>query len=453
MSKFLMLFKTIVKKICGFVKENKSICVILFISLILHIVAFVTLGFEYNLESDDVSYINSGIYFKKSGIITMHGVESAQILPGMTYIIALVSLFFGEGITFMAALKILWMIMGLLSILGVYKIVRIFSNKAFASIASLFLLTADWIWMDNTILTETPFMFGFIFLIYSSIMLERTRKWKYFYEVVVFFMFSVLLKANIAVYPVFLIIYLLLKKYDIKLLGKQLIIAGVVVATFFIPWTIRNYIRFEKFIPLTYGSGNPLLLGTYQGYGYPEDDEEAYKKYIKENYADYEVMNKYLNDEMNEKLYMKKYYSLEKDGLIAKYRMKKWWNTDKISMIKSYLIYKPYINIFSTFYWKEILKMPLNFILKVKKIDIILTIICAIVILINKKYVKELLLLAINYVFQIAVYSYTFAFDRYGQTLIFIRLIIIGIGLQIIYDFVKKIKKHVNKKQLKESAI
>lgn len=434
-------FESIIKNILCYIKENKLICIILLISLALHIGAFITLGFNYNLESDDTSYIESGIYFKNNLSIIMHGVQSAQIMPGMTYLIALISYFFGEGLTLIIALKIIWMLMGLLSILGVYKITRLFSNKFFSALAASLMLAIDFVWMDNIILTETPFMFGFIFLIYSSIMLGKTQNKKYFCQIIIFYMFCLLLKANIAPYPIFLILYLLLKKYNTKLLLKQMLIAGIVLSMFFIPWIIRNYIVFDRFIPLTYGGGNPLLLGTYQGYDFPEDDEEAYNKYIEENYDEYDIMNKYLNDEMTEKLYMKKYYSLEKDGLIAKYRMKQWWNNNKISMLKSYLIYKPSVNIYNTFYWEEVFNIPGTFILKLRKIDIILTIICGISILLSRKHFKELLFLTVNYVFQIAVYSYTFAFDRYGQTLLFIRFIIIGIGLQVIYDFIKKIYK------------
>lgn len=444
-------FENLFKNTLKFIKENKLICIILLISLALHIAAIMTLGVDYNLGSDDCSYIESGIHFKNNLTIIMHGVKSAQIMPGMTYLIALVSYFLGEGDTLIIALKILWMIMGLLSILGIYKTVRIFSNKVFSTIASSLLLVVDFVWMDNTILTETPFMFGFIFLIYASIMLGITKKNKYFYQILVFYMFCILFKANIAPYPLFLIIYLLFKKYDIKLLTKQILIAGIVLAAFFIPWTTRNYIVFNKFVPLTWGGGNPLLMGTYQGYNYPEDDEEAYDKYLKENYDDYEIMKKYLNGEMSENTYMSKYYALEKDGQIAKYRMKKWWQDDKISMLKSYLIFKPYSNIYCSFYWKEIFGIPINMILKIRKIDIALTIICSLGIIINKKYFKELFLLVVNYLFQIAVYSYTFAFDRYGQTLFFIRFIIIGIGLQIIYDFFKKIRKELLIKFSKEN--
>ena len=139
-NKFCAFFKKNCKSMICFIKENKLISVILLISLILHIAVTITLGIDYGLNSDDASYIASGIYFKNNFTIIMHGTKSAQIMPGMTYLIALVSCFAGEGIGLMICLKILWMIMGVLSVLGVYKIVRLFSNKVISSISACFLL-------------------------------------------------------------------------------------------------------------------------------------------------------------------------------------------------------------------------------------------------------------------------------------------------------------------------
>jgi len=84
-------------KALKFIKDNWPICTILLVSLIMHIFAFVELGYDYNLNSDDVSYIKSGIVFYQTGTITMHGVLSAQIMPGMTFLIALFCVFFGTG--------------------------------------------------------------------------------------------------------------------------------------------------------------------------------------------------------------------------------------------------------------------------------------------------------------------------------------------------------------------
>ena len=69
-----------------------------------------------------------------------------------------------------------------------------------------------------------------------------------------------MMKANIGIYPIFAFIYLLLVKYDFKLLLKQgLILVGVLLC-FIVPWSIRNYIHYDAFIPLTYGAGNQMCI-------------------------------------------------------------------------------------------------------------------------------------------------------------------------------------------------
>ena len=143
------------------------------------------------------------------------------------------------------------------------------------------------------------------------------------------------------------------------------------------PWTIRNYKLFDRFIPLTYGTGNPLLLGTYQGVGYPSDENLDYEKNVVDKMP---KDMKYYLENPEEKPYLTKYYSLEYDGLKAKYRMNEWWKNDKISMIKSYLISKPYILVKDTFYWKNILGLSVNSIIIVRNIDIILFVLSSLII-------------------------------------------------------------------------
>ncbi len=419
----------------SFWKNNKAIIILIGIYTLISIATLINLGVYYTLESDDLSYINSGIHFKNHFELTMHGPVSAQIMPGMPWLIALVSLIFGEGYFLWLVLKILWMIFGAFSIIGVYKTVMLFGNKIGAIFASSLLLVIDFIWMNNLILTETPFMMAFIMLIYNTFLLEKNRDRKHLIRVIIWYMVALLFRGNILPYPLILISYLLIKQYDKKLLCKQMIIATICVMIFFVPWTIRNYIVFDKFIPLTYGSGNPMLLGTYQGVGYPEDDFEAYDKYIAEN-ADEEMLACLEGDCTEE--YMMGYYSLERDGMIAQYRLNEWWKNDKASLIKSFVYFKPYINIYNSFYWDEIYGISKSDIMISRQIDIILCALAGIYLLVRKKHVSIILFLGANYLFQVTMYSVGFAFDRYGQTLIFMRFIVIGIGISVLYDQLKK---------------
>lgn len=427
-----------IKKVKEIIKNNWPIIFVIGISLILHILALNELGFKYSLKSDDLHYVYSGIEFAKTGHIIMHDVLSAQIMPGLTFVIAFLSLIFGTGIKLWIALKILYMLMGLMTIVIVYKTLRLYTNKYIATIPCIFFLAADFVWMDNLILTETPFILLFSLLVYFTLRLSINHSKKDYILIIVCYILALFIRPNIGIYPLFLFIFLLLKKYDLRLLIKQCLVAGIVLLLVLTPWTIRNYKVFGKFIPLTYGMGNPLLLGTYQGFNYPADDEVEYQKEVYEKAP--EELRYYLENQ-DEKDYMTKYYSLEYDGLIAKYRMRKWWKNDKKAMLRSYLLYKPRILIDTAFYWKEILGIKISTLYIIRKVELILTAISILVIFINKKRIKEMLFLGMVYMSQIILYAYTFAFDRYGITLFFIRYLIIGIGIDVIYKMIKNRSK------------
>lgn len=425
-------------KIKSFILDNWCVLIVIIISLILHILALYELGFNYTLNSDDASYIQSGITFLETGKITMHGVISAQIMPGMTFLIALVSLAFGTGTGLMVALKILWMLMGITTIYVVYKTIKLYTNKYIATIPCLFFLAIDYIWMDNLILTETPYILLFSLLIYHTLKLSQNVNNKDYILIVIYYILAVFIRPNIGIYPIFLVIFLLLKKYNFKLLMKQCLLAGIILLICLVPWTYRNYKVFGKFIPLTYGMGNPLLLGTYQGVGYPLDEELDYIKNVDKKMS---KEMKYYLDNPKEKDYMTKYYSLEYDGMKAEYRMHEWWSRDKKSMLISYLYYKPIENFYNYFYWDTVLNISSDSLLIVRKIEIILFGISSLIILIDKKKFKEWLFLILVYGSQVALYSYTFAFSRYAITMFFLRYIIIGLGIDIAYNKFKKWRK------------
>jgi len=431
-----------IKNLKNTIKNNWLIIIILLISITLHILSFNELGYNYSLDSDDASYVRAGITFLKTGQLTMHGVLSAQIMPGMTFLIAFFALVFGTGSALMFALKVFWILMGLTTIVYLYKIMRLYTNHIISAIPCLFLLSLDYVWMNNLILTETPFLLLFVLLIYHSLRFSISKQNKDYIMIIVWYIITLFIRPNIGIFPIFLFIFLLLKGFKLKDLIKKGLIAGGILICVLIPWTYRNYKLFDKFIPLTYGTGNPLLLGTYQGVGFPSDDELDYAKNVDEKMPN--EMEEYRKGNPTTKTYLKTYYSLEYDHMKATYRMKEWWQKDKLSMIKSYLFHKPKILIYSSFYWKQILGISINVLLLIRKFEILLFLISSLFILLKKKYVKEWLFLLLVYISQIALYAYTFAFDRYAITLFFIRYIIIGLGLDIIIKGIRDLKSRRN---------
>ncbi|WP_338658636.1 hypothetical protein [Paraclostridium sordellii] len=423
-------------KFKSFIKENKFILIVMMILFLVRLLAMFKLGVTYNLGSDDTSYVLSGITLKNTGTLTMHEVISAQIMPGMSVIIALVSLVFGEGEIFWLALKLIWIVMGCLSAFMAYKCVKLFAPNWCAIITALFFLRPDFIWMDNIILTETPFMLCLITMVYATFMMGKTYEKKYFILCLTMYMSALMFKANIGIYPIFAFIYLLLIRYDFKLLIKQGIIIGITLMIFIVPWSIRNYSIYHKFIPLTYGAGNPKLLGTYQGIGYPLDENLNYKEnvddIIKEKYNSYYEKNGKIKDPI-----MKKYISLETDGVKAKYRLKEWWKSNPASLIYSYAVIKPMNMVKSVFYWDEIFGINKMLIENINFIEWIVYILGVFTSIMLRKHIKEILLLAMVYIGNIFVYAMTFSFDRYAATLAPMRFISIGIGLGLMFKLWK----------------
>lgn len=422
-----------------FLLDNKITLIVMALLFAVRVIAMVKLGITYSLQSDDLSYVISGIEFKNTGAITMHGVISAQIMPGMPVFIGLLSMIFGENNLLWLALKVTWIIMGCISSFVAYKCVNLFAPKWCGILVMLLFFRPDYIWMDNIILTETPFMLCFLSTVYFTFIMGKTQEKKYFWLCLLMYMLSLMLKANVGIYPVFAFIYLLLVKYDFKLLIRQGVIIAITLICFILPWSIRNYTIYDTFIPLTYGSGNPTLLGTYQGYGFPSDESLDYKTNVddvaKEKFAKY-----YNEDGTVKNAAIQKYIYLETDGIKADYRISEWKKTNPFSLIISYLICKPLDMMRSVFYWQEVFSIS-------KVIPQLLTsiewMVCGFGIFSGfmlRKRRSEMFFLASLYIGNILVYAMTFSFDRYAATLTPLRFIYVGISVALISDLSKVTK-------------
>lgn len=425
-------------------KNNYCLIIVLIIGLLASFFALKELGFKYTINSDDVSYINSGITFFKKGVITMHGPISAQIMPGLTYIIATFCLFFGTGSLMIFSLKILYIIFFIVTIIYLYNSIKLYSNQFVAAICTLLLLTPDFIWTNNLILTETPYLMFQTILIYYSLRLAIKNDKTSYVVIIISYICCLFLRPTVVLFPIFLIIYLIIKNYNLKTLLKQSVLALFIIILFLLPWVIRNYREFKTFIPLTYGMGNPMLLGTYQGYNYPLDEDLDYKSNV---YDKLDKKMKYYLDNPTIDSKWHKYYSLKYDEYVAKYRMNEWWKKDKLSMLKSYLIFKPKILLGTTFYWNKIFNVSEQMIEWFHKIEFFIFLICCSIIIYYKKYYKELLFLLGYYVYNIVLYSYSFAYGRYALTMYPIRFIIIGLGITIIINNLKE--RRIKCKRLK----
>ena len=438
-------------RVRAFLRENRGALLVLAFLLLERLLALYALGFTYSLNSDDAKYINSGVTFAYTGMITGHGgdIPSAQIMPGMTVFIGLCSLVFGEGKLLWAALKLIWCCMGVAAAWFSYRCVNMFAPKWCGIAAMLPFFRADMVWMDNLILTETPFMLALTAMVYYTLRMGREPGWRNFWCCAGAYMAGLMLKANIAPYPVLALVYLLFVKYDRKLLLRQCGALCGVVLCFVIPWSLRNYAHFHAFIPLTCGGGNPALLGTYQGIGYPLDAELDYEtnvdRVVREKYAGF-----YGPDGEVEPRF-ETYVSLMADGVKAKYRLGEWLRRDVKSVLYSYFYMKPQEMMEGIFYWGEALEQPPEWLELLQKIDLRLCVFTLCAALALKKRRGPVLFLTGVYLCNIYIYSMTFAFSRYNAPLMSLRFMVLGLGCSLLFSLMKRGMEAVRDFDRKES--
>lgn len=407
-------------------KSNKLIIGILALALFLRVLALYIYGLDLTLNSDDVGYTRSARVLLETGMLMYHqvGEPTVHIMPGQSVLLAGVFAIFGSDTIGLYAARIVITFFGLISILFVYLIAKYIFNK-WTGIFAAFLLAifVPQIVTDNLLLTESPYMAGFYIMVYFSLRLPYEKKMSHFYFVILAYLFCVMFRPTIALYPIVLLVYLLIKKYPYKLMIKQFLIALGILLLVLGPWWIRNYIHYHEFIPLSGGTGNPSLLGTYQGDGYRYGD--SYDNVLKEIQDENPGINAY------EYMEIQKEYAIE--------RIKSWFDQNPLSFIKSYTIDKTIHQWISEFYWVEIFNFSNDLIQKIHKLIMLVGFISLIIVpfIFRKRFLMYAFLVALLAYFTLLNNAF-FAFDRYNQPLMAIWFIFIGAVLSNLFHRIKK---------------
>lgn len=413
-------------------KPNRIIWWVLLLALVLRLMTLGVYGLGLTLHSDDEGYANSAIRLLETGMLTYRGPTepahfaaepTVKIMPGQPFLLAAVFAVFGTGDTGLYAAKILMILLGLAGIYGIYLTGKYCWGTAAGLIAAFLLaISIEHVVTDNLLLTESPFIASFIYLVYYSIRLANERKKSHFYLVVFFYLAALMFRSTIALYPLVLFAYLLLKKYPWQTLLKQAGIAAVIVLIALVPWWVRNYSHYHKFIPLTAGEGNPLLIGSYQGRGYPNDEPiESVVQRLKQQYAS-----------------QGSFAYMEAQERVARERLKLWWETDKKSLIYSFAVLKPKILWRDSFYWIEVFHVKEAWVHALQPYLVIAGLAGFLTTLLLNKGRKELLFIAAVLLYFTAVYSVYVVFGRYNVPLMPFLYLTIATGLVSAFNLLKK---------------
>ena len=446
-------------KLRRFLHPEKLIWLLLLLLLAERLVVFRELDLSYLSGADDVNYIPAGIEFARTGTVSYgSSYPSALIMPGMPVLIGLLSRLVGEGDALMLAARLLWCCFGVASAWVVYRTGKCVCSAWAGFWAACCFLIPNMAWMNHVILTETPYILFSSLCVFYTFAMERSSSPRWFVGYLISFLLALMFRSNIMLIPFFTLLWLLLRRgWSRRLLRRVLLFAAALLLVL-TPWTIRNARQFGAFIPLTYGMGQPLLQGTYEGEGYPEDSEldyetnvhqvmlERYSSYYREDPEprDPATSSAYamLYDPSGEVLDLKhaQFLSMESDGVQARYRMRVWWENDAKSFLKSYLYIKPRWMLNWSWAWVEVLHTPYSVLHRFSQINMMLCLITVLLVLYLRRARAPVFFLGLLYIAQVYACATAFVTDRYASMLLFLRYLIGGIGISLLPSLLRKRK-------------
>ena len=342
--------------------------------------------------------------------------------------------------------------MGVLTAYVVYRTVTLFCSGWAGLFAAAHFLIPNLAWMNHVLLTETPYMFFLSLAVYETVCLGECFERKHAVRYLIAVMTGLMFRTNMLLLPLFTGVYLLFRHISVRKLLKSAAAVCCALLLFVIPWSIRNYVQFGAFIPITYGGGNPFLLGTYQGEGYPSDEELDYETNVSDimhaRYASYyrDVKQPWTADRETayyiehfdpdgevKELKHAQFLSLQADGIKAKYRIREWQQRDLTGFLKSYLLIKPRWILNWSWAWEEAFHVPYQTLHRLSQINAVFCALTVLLSLIKKKYRAPVLFLSIAYIVSIYLYATAFVSDRYASTLMLFRYALSGFGLALCF--------------------
>ena len=431
------------KKQRGFmalVNSEKAIWILVALALLERIIMFFYIGSGELHNSDDVAYVQSGIVFAQTGVISVwNPMPTAKIMPAMPVVTGLLSMLFGEGEAYINSIRILWIILGCVTVWVMYKCCCVILPRPYALFAASAFLLPNWAWSDNAVLTETPYLLFYMLCFYGVLRLGENEGERDRGAIALFvlgFMAALMFRPNILIFLPFAAAYLLLvKRKKLSQLIRPALCLAVAMLMFVVPWSIRNYRLFGEFIPITSGSSNPTLLGTYQGESAPADESLDYEtnvfRVVREEFPDWFDENGNLLEGEGKEIVIDRMERLK-----TSYRLKTWFERDPLGLIWTYLASKPACMLNWVWIWLPApqLYYALQF---VSRVNLLLCGLTAIYSIFTKKMRPMVLWLGFTYVLNIFFIALSFASERYAAMFMPLRYIIASIGLYLAVDFIK----------------
>lgn len=361
-----------------------------------------------SVNSDDINYYKSAVYFLKSGMLTYQNFNEPTvfIMPGYPLFLSAILRVAGTGFLGLQSIRLVQIVLSAASILLIYRTTRLLSDERAGIIsAGVFAFYPPNLLTPGYILTETVFLFLLLLLVYWSFLFAKSFNVRKSVGIAIVWTLAVLIRPTILFYPVFYYIYLLINQY---IRFGRMMRTGIAMALVFtviaMPWWIRNYNEYGEFIPLTVSGGNPMLQGTYINYQQTPENVVIYK--LGSN-------------------------SLETDKIetkVALERIKAGFRSDFSRYLLWFTLGKTFYFWTFPFYWNQILGISYSMALLYHILILLVAMIGITRRLTSRSFAQTSLILMLSLYFNL-IHCIYMSFDRYAYPIIGIVTIYTGMAL------------------------
>lgn len=391
------------------------------------------MGSFETFNNDDVKYLRSAQTLLDTGKLTYKYTDQPTcfIMPGIVFLCTpFVALFGMEGAVM--PIRILFALLQTASLFFAFLIVKNTFNSKVGLIATLISMAyLPNIYVSTQILTEAPSYFFILLMLLFILHGTDEKKKRYFIAGGITWGLAVMFRSTLAAFPLVVFVYWLIKRYKISEMLKFGLCALIPFLVILAPWVIRNYVVFDKFVPLTYASGNPAMQGTIINY-----DRSRYETEILPNinvedidYGNSEITSNEAETELAKRIFA--------------YNIKE--NTGEY--IYWYTIGKTIKNLRFPFMWHPLYAQTFFPPSVAHIIFLCVAAIVAIYLMIAKKFSHKMWLLFVLFWFFNCIHLPFYAFSRYMYPAMFVPIALTAYLCSCIIDAVSRFIKQKKEKQ------
>lgn len=396
--------------------------IVTLVALIPRLLVLVHYGPRITIHSDDAGYFRSAVWLLKYGTFSYYTPlkPTVHMMPGITLLLAAVIGLFGKGTVGLYIGKLLFTLIGVTSVLGVYKVGERMWNPWVGAVTALgFALYVPNIEVDSLFLTEPLFAATFAWSVYYILKAADTHRLRDIVYASIFFMLAMYVRPNVLLWAVIALIYLLMKRYPSKQLLQHTGVALAIFVVCMLPWWIRNEVVFHHFIALTDDSSNPLLSGTLEGVGFPPPNSEVV--------IEHQILRQHpaLHPQAMHEI---PWFAAERHAAV--YRMRLWFHQHPRDFFLSYLWLKPGILWLRAYFPIRMLGVVHATLQVIQPWIIWVSLIGhGLAMLFGRGRRKEWLMVWLTLLYFTALFSLFFAYERYNVPIIWLMMMGVPAGL------------------------